>query len=230
VHLLRRHLRQTVKPVMQAIQAIVDTYVRLRNEEALLASKQQRLRVLAMCDAGNPMFEKLRSQCLEEIAEIEAGLERLRPAPPLPEPPPSPPEVVEASAPAPALPDPPAKSLQQEAASDPAPSLPAHVSSSARAAEDPTASPTPIDPSPFLAGEQLPAAAASASSPVPGEGDLPSAPTAAPPFLAAVSPTLLASSLLAGPISTRLPASGEKPEAELMRLQRALEQRMRSQR
>src|SRR5581483_3594270 len=103
---------------MQAIRAIVDTYVRLRNEDALLASKQQRLKVLAMCDAGNPIFEKLRSQCLEEIAEIEAGLERLRPAPVLilPDPPPSSPPAEDAGAPADPPPDPP----EVEEISDPA--------------------------------------------------------------------------------------------------------------
>jgi hypothetical protein len=223
-------LRQTAKPIMQAIRAIVDTYVRLRNEDALLASKQQRLRVLAMCDAGNPMFERLRSQCLEEIAEIEAGLERLRPAPLLPDPPPSLPQLEEARDPAPALPDPPPSPPQAEAAIDLAPSLPANGSSSARAVEEPTVSPTPIDPSPFLAVEELPAVAASASSPIPVEGDPPSAPIGPPQFLTAVSPSLLASTILAGSISTKLPASGAKPEAELMRLQIALEQRMRSQR
>jgi len=262
---------------MPAIQAIVETYVRLRNEDALLASKQQRLRVLAMCDAGNPMFERLRSQCLEEIAEIEAGLERLRPAPLPPDPPPSLLQAEEAHGPLPALPDPvpnlpqveeargpapadlllslpqvhveevydvakllldpppnlpraeeargpapaspdlPAKPLQAKAASDPAPSLPA-------------ASPTPINPSPFLAVEGLRPAIANVPSSVPATGDFParSAPADPPQFAAAVSPSFLASTILAGSISSKLPASEAKP-AELMRLQIALEKRMKSQ-
>ena len=196
---------------MQAIRAIVDTYVRLRKEDALLAAKQQRLRVLAMCDADNPMFERLRSQCLEEIAEIEAGLERLRPAPLLPDLPPSPPEV--------------------EGASDPVSSLPANISSSRAAADDPPTSPTPIDPSPFLAVEKLLPPVTSALSPVRAASDFAtrSASTAPPQFLDAVSPSLLASTILAGSISSKLPARSAKLDAELMRLQFALEKRMRSQ-
>jgi len=262
---------------MQAIQAIVETYVRLRNEDALLASKQQRLRVLAMCDAGNPMFERLRSQCLEEIVEIEAGLERLRPAPLPPDLPPSLPQAEEAHDPVPALPDPvpnpprveearsptppdlllslpqvqveeayvvakllldppphlpqveeirgpapaspdlPPKPLQVKAASDSAPSLPA-------------ASPTPINPSPFLAVEALRPAVASAPSSIPAASDFParSAPVDPPQFAAAVSPSFLASTILAGSISSKLPASEAKP-AELLRLQIALEKRMKPQ-
>ena len=196
---------------MQAIRAIVDTYVRLRKEDALLAAKQQRLRVLAMCDADNPMFERLRSQCLEEIAEIEAGLERLRPAPLLPDLPPSPPEV--------------------EGASDPVSSLPANISSSRAAADDPPASPTPIDPSPFLAVEKLLPPVTSALSPVRAASDFAtrSASTAPPQFLDAVSPSLLASTILAGSISSKLPARSAKLDAELMRLQIAVEKLMRSQ-
>ena len=196
---------------MQAIRAIVDTYVRLRKEDALLAAKQQRLRVLAMCDADNPMFERLRSQCLEEIAEIEAGLERLRPAPLLPDLPPSPPEV--------------------EGASDPVSSLPANISSSRAAADDPPASPTPIDPSPFLAVEKLPPPVTSSPSPVRAASDFAtrSASTAPPQFLDAVSPSLLASTILAGSISSKLPARSAKLDAELMRLQIAVEKLMRSQ-
>jgi hypothetical protein len=238
--------RQTI---MQAIRAIVDTYVRLRNEDALLASKQQRIRVLAMCDAGNPMFERLRSQCLEEIAEIEAGLERLRPAPPLPDPPPNPPEEEQAGDPAPVLPDllppqtqessnpptaladPPSNPSQTEEAPDPAPSLPTNAFASAPAPDDPPLSQTAIDPSPFLAVEDSAPAIASAPSPAP-TSDFPSrsAPTEPPQFLTAASPSLLASTILAGSISTKLPAGGAKPETELMRLQIALQQQMRSQR
>src|SRR6516165_5925832 len=183
---------------MQAIRAIVDTYVRLRKEDALLAAKQQRLRVLAMCDADNPMFERLRSQCLEEIAEIEAGLERLRPAPLLPDLPPSPPEV--------------------EGASDAVSSLPANISSSRAAADDPPTSPTPIDPSPFLAVEKLLPPVTSALSPVRAASDFAtrSASTAPPQFLDAVSPSLLASTILAGSISSKLPARSAKLDAELM--------------
>jgi hypothetical protein len=211
---------------MQAIRAIVDTYVRLRNEDALLAAKQQRLRVLAMCDANNPMFERLRSQCLEEIAEIEAGLERLRPAPLLPDPPPSPPQIEETSAPA--LPDPPPNPQQLEAAGDPALSLPANASTNAPAENDSRPLPTPIDPSPFLAVEGLPPADASAPSPTPAPSR--SAPSSQPPqLLAAISPSLLASTILAGSISVKLQAGHAKPEAELLRLQAALRERMRSQ-
>ena len=230
---------------MQAIRAIVDTYVRLRKEDALLAAKQQRLRVLAMCDADNPMFERLRSQCLEEIAEIEAGLERLRPAPLLPNLPPSPPEVEGAGDPAPVLPGPLPTTIQEardpapaladpppaEAASDAVSSLPANISSSRAAADDPPTSPTPIDPSPFLAVEKLPPPVTSSPSPVRAASDFAtrSASTAPPQFLDAVSPSLLASTILAGSISSKLPARSAKLDAELMRLQIAVEKLMRSQ-
>jgi hypothetical protein len=238
--------RQTI---MQAIRAIVDTYVRLRNEDALLASRQQRLRVLAMCDAGNPMFERLRSQCLEEIAEIDAGLDRLRPAPPLPDSPPGAPEAEEACDPAPVLsdrlpapiheanhpaaapPGAPSYPPQTEDVPDPVPPLPESAFASTPAPNDARPSPAPIDPSPFLAVEHSAPAIASAPSPAPtGDSASQSAPTTAPQFLAAASPSLLASTILAGSISIKLPAGGAKPEAELMRLQIALQERLRSRR
>jgi hypothetical protein len=203
----------------QAIQVIVETYVRLRKEDALLASKQQRLRVLAMCDPGNPMFERLRSQCLEEIAEIEAGLERLRPAPPLPDPPPMPAEAEEARHPASALPDSAPSPQQVEAVSDPAPTV--NGSSSLSGEANPPASPTPNDPAPLSVVE--PTASAAADAPLPAVAE-------SPPFLGAVSPSLLASTILAGSLSSKLSPTGAKPEAELMRLQIALQQQMRPHR
>jgi hypothetical protein len=202
---------------MQAIQAIVDTYVRLRNEAALLALKQQRLKVLATFAPNDPLFAKLRNQCMEEISEINAGIEKLRPAPivPRPSPNPSPPKA------------PPATK-----ASGPPP-LPAIEPLPARAPATINTSlhPTPIDPSPFVAKNPSP--------PIPGvPPPLPTVsapssikpPTEPPrPFASShAAPSLLASSLLAASLSSKLPANGEKVEPELMRLQIALEERMKS--
>jgi hypothetical protein len=150
---------------MQAIQAIVDTYVRLRNEAALLALKQQRLKVLATCDPNNPVFAKLRGQCLQEISEIDAGLEKLRPTPVLPA---------------------------------PLPSVPRSNVPAAKKTFDPPPIPAPTEPpQPFAASH--------------------------------VAPSLLASTLLAASLSAKLPTGAEKPEQELIRLQIALERRMKSQ-
>ena len=205
---------------MQAIQAIVDTYVRLRNEAALLALKQQRLKVLATCAPNDQMFARLRSQCLEDISEIEAGLERLRPPPVVvPAPPPSPPRTSPPSA---------------KEARDPPPFQPVidPLPAPAPATVDTPALPTPIDPSPFLTEPSPPILAA--PSPVPAAADPPAinVPTEPPqPFAAShVAPSLLASTLLAASLSAKLPANGDKLEPELMRLQIALHERMTSQR
>jgi hypothetical protein len=204
---------------MQAIQAIVDTYVRLRNEAALVALKQQRLKVLATCAPNNPLFAKLRSQCLDEISEIDAGLEKLRPPPVVPAAPPSPPRP---NAPA------------AKQADDLRPGLPAidPLPAPAPAAADPPARPTPIDPSPFVVAEDPSPPILSAPSPVPAAADPPfvKTPKQPPqPFTAShVAPSLLASSLLAASLSTKLPISGDRLEPELMRLQIAIEERMKS--
>ena len=191
---------------MQAIQAIVDTYVRLRNEAALLALKQQRLKVLATCAPNDSMFARLRSQCLEEISEIDAGLERLRPPPVVvAAPPPSPPRTS----------PPPAKEVRD---------LPPF---------QPVIDPLPTVIKPLPAAEPSPPILA-APSPVPAAADPPSinVPTEPPqPFAAShVAPSLLASTLLAASLSAKLPANGDKLEPELMRLQIALHERMTSQR
>ena len=207
---------------MQAIQAIVDTYVRLRNEAALLALKQQRLKVLATCAPNDPMFARLRSQCLEDISEIDAGLERLRPpsvvvpAPPPSRPRTSPPSVKEARDWPPFQP-----------VIDPLPAP-------APATVDTPALPTPIDPPRFLAAAEPSPPISAAPSPIPAAADPPTinVPTEPPqPFAAShVAPSLLASTLLAASLSAKLPANGDKLEPELMRLQIALHERMTSQR
>jgi hypothetical protein len=204
---------------MQAIQAIVDTYVRLRNEAALVALKKQRLKVLATCDPNNPIFAKLRSQCLDEISEIDAGLEKLRPPPVVPAAPPS-------------LHRPNASAAKQ--AGDLRPGLPAidPLPAPAPAAVDPPARPTPIDPSPFVAAEDPSPPNSSAPSPVPAAADpsfvkTPQHPPQ-PSTASHVAPSLLASSLLAASLSSKLQANGDKLEPELMRLQTALEERMKS--
>jgi hypothetical protein len=51
---------------MQAIRPIIEIYVKLQNEAALLALKKQRLKVLATCYPNDPIFAKLRRQCREE--------------------------------------------------------------------------------------------------------------------------------------------------------------------
>ena len=65
--------------LMKATDSIVTSYVRLKNERALLTLKEQRLRLLAQSDAKSPFFTRFRGQCLEEIAAIEAGLAAFRP-------------------------------------------------------------------------------------------------------------------------------------------------------
>jgi hypothetical protein len=64
---------------MSAIQTVIETYIRFNDEQALLALKAHRLRLLATIDETDPFFRYLRSQCIEEISAIEAGLVRLRP-------------------------------------------------------------------------------------------------------------------------------------------------------
>lgn len=59
---------------MKSIERIVSAYVSLNDEGRLLALKAQRLKVLAMSDDQNPFFAKVRGQCLEDLAVIEAGL------------------------------------------------------------------------------------------------------------------------------------------------------------
>lgn len=46
---------------------------------ALLALRAHRLKLLAAISESDPSFRSLRSQCVEEISAIEAGLARLRP-------------------------------------------------------------------------------------------------------------------------------------------------------
>ena len=65
---------------MPAIQTIIETYIRFADEEALLALRAHRLKLLATSSEGDPFFKSLRSQCIEEISAIEAGLARLRAA------------------------------------------------------------------------------------------------------------------------------------------------------
>jgi len=211
---------------MQAIRAIVDTYVRLRNEGALLALKNQRRKVLASCDAKDPLFARLRDQCLEEIAEIEAGLERLRPPPVVPDPQPMPPENIL----------PPATEAKREArweAEGLPPPLPVidPLPAPAPADIDPPAQPTPIQTSPFLAEAPPPIPSDPSPAPIAGDPLSIAAPKQPPqPFTPAhVAPSLLASTLLAASLSSKLPGNAEKPESEVVRLQIAIEQRMKSQ-
>ena len=76
--------------------------------------------------------------------------------------------------------------------------------------------PTPIDPSPFLAAENPSPPILSTPSPVPAAGDPPSIKTLTQPpqpFAAShVAPSLLASTLLAASLSSKLPANGDKLE------------------
>lgn len=210
---------------MQAIQAIVDTYVRLRNEAALRALKQQRLKVLATCAPNDPLFAKLRGQCLDEISEIDAGLERLQPPPVVPVPPPSLPRTNA----------PPAK----EARDHQSPSPPVIDPLSAPAAVAAPARPTPIDPSPFLAAQNASLPIVGVPSPIAPASEPPSIKTSKAPretseqqpllFTASqVTPSLLASSLLAASLASKLPVGGDRLELELIRLQTALEQGLKS--
>jgi hypothetical protein len=64
---------------MLAIQTVIETYIRFKDERALQALKAHRLKLLATIDATDPFFRNLRSQCIEEISAVEAGLVRLRP-------------------------------------------------------------------------------------------------------------------------------------------------------
>lgn len=64
---------------MSAIQTIIQTYIKLSDENALLALKAHRLKLLARIDENSPFVTDLRSQCLDEISAIEAGLAKLRP-------------------------------------------------------------------------------------------------------------------------------------------------------
>ncbi len=64
---------------MSAIQTIIATYIRFADEQALLALRAHRLKLLAAIDESDPFFKTLRSQCIEEISAIEAGLGKLRP-------------------------------------------------------------------------------------------------------------------------------------------------------
>jgi hypothetical protein len=64
---------------MSAIQTVIETYIRFKDEQALLALKAHRLKLLATIDETDPFFRTLRSQCIEEISAIEDGLVRLRP-------------------------------------------------------------------------------------------------------------------------------------------------------
>jgi hypothetical protein len=58
-------LQPTARSLMQAIRPIIEIYVKLQNEAALLALKKQRLKVLATCYPNDPIFAKLRRQCRE---------------------------------------------------------------------------------------------------------------------------------------------------------------------
>ena len=62
-------LQPTASSLMQAIRPIIEIYVKLQNEAALLALKKQRLKVLATCYPNDPIFAKLRRQCREEISK-----------------------------------------------------------------------------------------------------------------------------------------------------------------
>src|SRR4051794_19584438 len=64
---------------MKAIDEIISAYVGLKDEDALLSLRAQRLRLLGSFDERNPFFARVRDQCLEEFNAIEAGLLRLRP-------------------------------------------------------------------------------------------------------------------------------------------------------
>jgi len=47
---------------MPAIQAIIEPYVKLEDEQALLALKEHRLKLLAVADEKNPFFNGLRTR------------------------------------------------------------------------------------------------------------------------------------------------------------------------
>jgi hypothetical protein len=64
---------------MSAIHTIIETYIRFADEQALVALRAHRLKLLATIDEDDPFFRNLRSQCIEDISAIEAGLMRLRP-------------------------------------------------------------------------------------------------------------------------------------------------------
>ena len=191
---------------MQAIQAIVDTYVRLRNEAALLALKQQRLKVL-----GNVCPERSDStqDCAASVwrrfprstpALRDCGRRQLV----VPAPPPSPPRTSPPSA---------------KEARDPPPFQPVDrsIARSDRTVartghrRNTPALLTPIDPSPFPAAAEPSPPILAAPSPVPAAADPPSinVPTEPPqPFAAShVASSLLASTLLSRP---RFPQSSRR--------------------
>jgi hypothetical protein len=64
---------------MSAIHTIIETYIRFADEQALVALRAHRLKLLATIDENDPFFGNLPSQCIEDISAIEAGLMRLRP-------------------------------------------------------------------------------------------------------------------------------------------------------
>jgi hypothetical protein len=64
---------------MSAIHTIIETYIRFADEQALVALRAHRLKLLATIDENDPFFWNLPSQCIEDISAIEAGLMRLRP-------------------------------------------------------------------------------------------------------------------------------------------------------
>jgi len=63
---------------MKAIDEIISAYVGLKDEDALLSLRAQRLSLLGSFDEGNPFFARVRDQCLEELDAIEGGLLKLR--------------------------------------------------------------------------------------------------------------------------------------------------------
>ena len=58
---------------MPAIQTIIETYIRFADEQALLALRAHRLKLLATISESDPFFKRLRSQCVEEISAIGAS-------------------------------------------------------------------------------------------------------------------------------------------------------------
>lgn len=66
-------------PVSEAIQNIVNAYVKLGNAEALEALKAHRQKLVISFDGRNDYsFELILGQLRDEIDEIEAGLEKVR--------------------------------------------------------------------------------------------------------------------------------------------------------
>ena len=178
---------------MPAIQTIIETYIRFADAEALLALRAHRLKLLATSSEGDPFFKSLRSQCIEEISAIEAGLARLRAAAA-----PSPGAAQSAS---PGIDHASMERTEIEPAADPQGNVvaarPDDVAMSDHVIDDPGRSGLP--------GPQKPRAVRTETS----------------------DPTLIASSVLAASLATRIRPGGTNLAAELVELQRRLTTRLK---